>query len=68
MLKGKTALITGASRGIGRAIAQVFAENGAFVGINYITSEKKAEELLKKIKNKGGNGILLKADVSNPNM
>ncbi len=66
MLKGKTALITGASRGIGRAIAQVFAENGAFVGINYITNEKKAEELLKKIKNKGGNGILLKADVSNP--
>lgn len=66
MLKGKTALITGASRGIGRAIAQVFAENKAFVGINYLSNEKKAEEILKQIQDKGGNGILLKGDVSNP--
>jgi 3-oxoacyl-[acyl-carrier protein] reductase len=66
MLKGKTALITGASRGIGRAIAQIFAENDAFVGINFLNSEKNAEDLLKQIKQKGGNGIILKGDVSNP--
>jgi 3-oxoacyl-[acyl-carrier protein] reductase len=66
MLKGKAALITGASRGIGRAIAKVFAENGAFVGINYQKNEIKAEEVLKQIKDNGGNGILLKGDVSNP--
>ena len=55
MLKGKTALISGASRGIGRAVAEVFAENKAFVGINYLKNEKKAEEILKHIKNNGGN-------------
>jgi len=50
MLKGKTALITGASRGIGRAIAEIFAENDAFVGINYKTNDREAEDLLKKNK------------------
>lgn len=67
MLKGKTAIITGASRGIGRSIAQVFAKNNAFVGINYKTNDKKAKELLEKIKQIGGRAILLKGDVSKPN-
>lgn len=67
MLKGKTALVTGASRGLGRAIAIKFAENKAFVGINYSTDEKGANETLNAIKEKGGNGILLKGDVSNIN-
>ncbi|RLF42545.1 MAG: SDR family NAD(P)-dependent oxidoreductase [Thermoplasmata archaeon] len=66
MLSGKNALITGASRGIGRAIAIKFAENGAFVGINYNRSEDKAKEVLKIVKSKGGEGILLKGDVSSP--
>ena len=66
MLKGKTALITGASRGIGRGIAVKFAKNGAFVGINYISNEKGAKETLKIIKEKGGDGILLRGDVSKP--
>jgi len=66
MLKGKTALITGASRGIGSSIAQIFAENNAFVGINYKTNKKKAEYVLEKIKQRGGKGVLLKGDVSNP--
>jgi 3-oxoacyl-[acyl-carrier protein] reductase len=66
MLKGKTALITGASRGIGRGIAQKFAENGAYIGINYHSYEKGAIETLKLIKNTGGDGIILKGDVSKP--
>jgi len=66
MLKGKTALITGASRGIGRGIAQKFAENGAYVGINYYSYEKGAKETLKLILKNGGDGILLKGDVSKP--
>jgi len=66
MLKGKTALITGASRGIGQAIAVKFAANGCFVGINYLSNKKGAENTLKKVKALGGNGILLKGDVSRP--
>ncbi len=66
MLKGKVAIITGASRGIGRAIANNFAQNNAIVGINYNTSDLKAEETIKQIKQKGGKAILLKGDVSNP--
>ena len=46
MLNGKTALITGASRGIGRGIACKFAQNGAFIGINYLSNEKGAKETL----------------------
>jgi len=65
MLKGKTALITGASRGIGRGIALKLAEKDVYVGINYVTDETAAQETLNIIKNNGGNGILLKADVSN---
>lgn len=66
MLSGKNALITGASRGIGRAIAIKFAENGAFVGINYNRSEERAREVLNFVKRIGGNGILLKGDISSP--
>ena len=66
MLKGKTALITGASRGIGRGIAQKFAENGTFIGINYHSYDKGAIETLKLIQKNGGDGILLKGDVSKP--
>ena len=64
MLKDKTALISGASRGIGKKITYIFAKNGAFVGINYLSSYKKAKETLKNIKEIGGNGMLLKCDVT----
>lgn len=65
MLKGKSALITGASKGIGKAIAIKFAENNAYLGINYLKDEKGAKETLKIIKQKESDGILLNADVSN---
>ena len=65
MLEGKTALITGASRGIGKAIALTFADNRAFVGINYHIDRKGAQLALKQIQKHGGDGILLQADVSN---
>ena len=64
MLKGKISLITGASRGIGRGIACKFAEHGAFVGINYVSDDKAAEETLKLVRDNGSNGMLLKGDIS----
>ena len=64
LLSNKTALITGSSRGIGRAIAIELAKHGAFVGINYLKSKEKAIEALKTIQENGGKGILLQADVS----
>ena len=64
MLTGKTALITGASRGIGKSIAQQFSENGCFVGINYVRHKEAAEQTLQTLKNKDQSGILLKGDIS----
>lgn len=63
-LKGKVALVTGSSRGIGRAIASVFAREGAGLVINYVRSEEKAEEVVSEIKTLGRNAIAVKADVS----
>jgi 3-oxoacyl-[acyl-carrier protein] reductase len=56
-LKGKVALITGASRGIGRGIAEVFADEGADIAVNYVASDKKAEEVAKAIRAKGRRAI-----------
>jgi 3-oxoacyl-[acyl-carrier protein] reductase len=64
MLKDKVALITGGSRGIGRAIALNLAKNGANVAINYANSSEKAEEVIEEIKSLGVNAISIKADVS----
>lgn len=64
MLKGKVALVTGASRGIGRAIAVKLASEGAFVVVNYNGSKEKAEETLKLVNEAGGEGCVACFDVS----
>ncbi len=64
MLKGKTAIITGAGRGIGRAIALQFAHHGARVVVNYRNSITQVEELLLIIKKAGGEAIAIRADIS----
>lgn len=63
LLKGHTALITGASKGIGAAIAKLFAQNGAAVAINYRSSEDKAQQLVQTIEQEGGKAIAVQADV-----
>jgi 3-oxoacyl-[acyl-carrier protein] reductase len=63
-LKGKVALVTGSSRGIGKAIASAFAKEGANLVINYISSKEKAENIVSELKCLGGNAIAVRADVS----
>jgi NAD(P)-dependent dehydrogenase (short-subunit alcohol dehydrogenase family) len=63
-LKGKTALVTGASRGIGRGIAEVFAEEGADVAVNYIDGEPRANDVAGWIRARGRRAMTVKADVS----
>jgi glucose 1-dehydrogenase/3-oxoacyl-[acyl-carrier protein] reductase len=64
-LLNKVALITGASRGIGRGIAEVFAEEGADVAVNYFASPKPAEEVAAYVRGKGRRAITVQADVPN---
>ena len=63
-LEGKTALITGASRGIGRAITYAFAEEGANVCINYLRSEEAAETLANACRHFGVRALVIQGDVS----
>jgi 3-oxoacyl-[acyl-carrier protein] reductase len=65
MLKGKNALVTGSSRGIGRAIALELAQQGANVAVNYAGNEEKAREVMEEIEQMGVKAIKIKADVSN---
>ena len=63
-LQNKVALITGASRGIGRGIAEVFAEEGADVAVNYVGSAAKAEDVAAFVRSKGRRALTVQADVA----
>ncbi|KYG59003.1 3-oxoacyl-[acyl-carrier-protein] reductase [Planococcus maritimus] len=63
-LTGKTAIVTGASRGIGAAIARRFAEEGANIVVNYSGSQDKAEAVVNEIEQAGGKAIAIKANVA----
>ena len=64
-LEGKIALITGASKGIGRAIAHAFAEHGADIAFTYLSSIEKGESLVEQLKEKGINAKGYRSDASN---
>src|SRR5437016_2667883 len=63
-LKGKIRLVTGADRGIGRGIVEVFAEEGADVAVNYIEGPEKAEAVAQWVREKGRRSIIVKGDVA----
>lgn len=63
-LKNKVAIVTGGSRDIGRSVSVKLAKEGAKVVVNYLSNEANAEETLKQIKEVGGEGIIVKGDVS----
>ncbi|MCT4665825.1 MAG: 3-oxoacyl-[acyl-carrier-protein] reductase [Flavobacteriales bacterium] len=64
MLNGKTAIITGATRGIGKGIAQKFAENGANIVFTYVSSEDSAKALEQELRGMGVDAYAIKSDAS----
>jgi 3-oxoacyl-[acyl-carrier protein] reductase len=65
LLKGEIALVTGGSRGIGRAVAVALAKEGAEVIVNYVSNQAKADEVVEQIRQAGGVASSLKFDVAN---
>jgi 3-oxoacyl-[acyl-carrier protein] reductase len=65
-LKGKVAVVTGASKGIGAAIAEQMAGEGASVVVNYASSKTAADAVVKRIQDKNGKAVAIQADVSKP--
>jgi 3-oxoacyl-[acyl-carrier protein] reductase len=64
-LTGQVAIVTGASRGIGRGIAERLGRDGAYVVVNYSGSEKDADEVVDAISDAGGKSVSIQADLSN---
>lgn len=64
-LQGQTAIVTGASSGIGAGIAKALSASGASVVVNYSSSAEKAEKIVEEIRQEGGDAFSFKADVSN---
>ena len=64
MLENKIALVTGASRGIGKAVAKELAAKGAFVIVNYNGSKEAAEQVVSEIKASGKDAVSYQCDVS----
>ena len=65
LIMNKTAIITGSSRGIGRAVAKRLAREGYNICINFVERQDKAEELLKELKGGGCSAVMCRADVGN---
>ncbi len=65
-LEGKVALVTGASRGIGRAIALVLAARGAHIGLNFFRNRTAAENTAREIESLGSRAVMLRGSVSDP--
>jgi len=66
VLTGKTALVTGGSRGIGRAVAQRLAEDGALVAVHYGGNREAADDTVRQINDKGGRAFTVQADFAAP--
>lgn len=65
-LTGKVAIVTGASKGIGAAIAKTYAEAGAAVVVNYASSKEGAERVVAEITSKGGKAVAVQANLADP--
>src|SRR5262245_16280568 len=65
-LAGKTALVTGGSRGIGAAIAERLAQEGATVAITYVNGAERAGAVVRSIEDAGGKALAIRADSSDP--